>query len=76
VIGPPAPEAVQHIAFTRIQDEKVPGQSPVKTRSAEVVVTDASIGRLEWYFHLIAPVDAFTAVSQPPDLDFQINKHG
>src|SRR6516165_6995733 len=46
---------------------KSPVSSPVKTTSPEVAVTAASIGRSEWYFHAIVPVDAFTALSQPRD---------
>src|SRR6516162_785245 len=68
VTGPPVLKRYRTLPSRASKTTKSPVSSPVKTRSAAVVVTDASIGRLEWYFHAIVPVDAFTAVSQPPDL--------
>src|SRR6516165_6549060 len=52
---------------------KSPVSSPVKTTSPEVAVTAASIGRSEWYFHAIVPVDAFTALCQPRDSPIESN---
>src|SRR5215472_10591224 len=67
VTGPPVLKRYRTLPSRASKTTKSPVSSPVKTRSADVVVTDASIGRFEWYFHAIVPVDAFTAVSQPRD---------
>jgi len=47
---------------------KSPVSSPVSSRLPAVVVTAATIGRGERYFHFTPPVDASIAVSHPCDL--------
>jgi len=49
------------------EENKVASQLAGENK-AELVVTDASIERWEWYFQAIFAVDAYTPVSNRPDL--------
>src|SRR5262249_6115565 len=64
-IGPPVLKRYNTVPFFASNTVKSPVSSPVITTSPAVVVTAATIGRGERYFHFTAPVAASIAVSQP-----------
>src|SRR5215831_8492683 len=49
VTGPPVLKRYRTLPSRACKTTKSPVSSPVKTRSVDVVVTDASIGRFEWF---------------------------
>src|SRR5947207_10741325 len=64
-MGPPVLKRYRTSPFVASNTTKSPVSSPVNTTLPAVVVTAATIGRGDRYFHLTAPLDASTAVSQP-----------
>src|SRR4029079_16994699 len=63
--GPPVLKRYKAPPLRASRTTKSPVSSPVSTTLPAVVVTAATIGRGERYFHFTAPVDASTAVSHP-----------
>src|SRR4029077_15784898 len=63
--GPPVLNRYNTAPLRASNTTKSPVNSPVSTRLPAVVVTAATIGRVDLYFHFTAPVEASTAVSQP-----------
>src|SRR5947208_12813179 len=64
-IGPPVLNRYNTSPLRASNTTKSPVSSPVSTRLPAVVITAATIGRGERYFHFTVPVDASTAVSHP-----------
>src|SRR5262249_15190738 len=64
-IGPPVLNRYSTAPLFASRIVKSPVSSPVITTLPAVVVTAATIGRGERYFHVTAPVAASIAVSQP-----------
>src|SRR2546427_11489469 len=67
-IGPPVLKRYSTAPFFASKTVKSPVSSPVITTLPAVVVTAATIGRGERYFHFTTPLAASIAVSQPCDL--------
>src|SRR5216684_4473207 len=67
-IGPPVLNRYKTSPLRASNTTKSPVSSPVSTTWPAVVVTAATIGRGDRYFHFTAPVDASSAVSHPCDL--------
>src|SRR5947207_2986370 len=65
---PPVLKRYSTVPFFASKIVKSPVSSPVITTLPAVVVTAATIGRGERYFHFTAPLAASIAVSQPCDL--------
>src|SRR5438034_5247575 len=64
-IGPPVLNRYNTSPLRASNTTKSPVSSPVSSRLPAVVVTAATIGRGERYFHFTAPVEASTAVTHP-----------